>query len=110
MRNTLYAIVAAAIIAACFVLAPSLTPQVEASAPSATGKADRADTRPLAADCSEKTWPYVEAACLRDARNPQGLAREVRFVAMGTPGAPPQPPAKPKVAAKPAKKPMVASR
>ena len=97
MRNTLYAIVVAAIIAACLVLAPSLTPQVEAGIPSATGKADRADTRPLAADCSEKAWPYVEASCLRDARNPQGVARQVRFVSMGTPGEPPRPPAKPAV-------------
>ena len=79
MLKTFYAIVAAAIIAACLVLAPSLSPQVEAGAPSATGKSDRADARPLAGYCSEP-WPYMEASCLRDTRNPQGLAREVRFV------------------------------
>jgi len=94
MLKTFYAIVAAAIIAACLVFAPSLTPQVEAGAPSATGKADRADARPLAADCSERPWPYMEASCLRDTRNPQGQAREVRFVSMGTPGAPHRPPAR----------------
>jgi hypothetical protein len=82
MLKTFYAIIAAAIIAACLVFAPSLTPQVEAGAPSATGKADRADTRPLAGDCSERPWPYMEASCLRDTRNPEGLAREVRFVPM----------------------------
>ena len=81
MLKTVYAVVAAAIIAACLVLAPSLS-QVEAGAPSATGKADRADARPLAGDCSERPWPYMEASCLRDTRNPEGLAREVRFVPM----------------------------
>jgi hypothetical protein len=109
MLKTFYAIVAAAIIAACLVFAPSLTPQVEAGAPSATGKADRADARPLAGDCSERPWPYMEASCLRDARNPLAQAREVRFVSMGTPGAPRRPPAKPAVAAK-VVKPVVASR
>ena len=79
MLKTVYAIVAAAIIAACLVLAPSLSPQVEASAPSATGKSDRADARPLAGDCSERPWPYMEANCLRDTRNPFGTAREVRL-------------------------------
>ena len=109
MLKTVYAIVAAAIIAACLVLAPSLSPQVEAGAPSATGKADRADARPLAGECSEKAWPYMEATCLRDTRNPQGLAREVRFVSMGTPGAPRQPSGKPAVVAKMVR-PVVASR
>jgi hypothetical protein len=80
MLNTIYAVVVAAIVAACLVLAPSLTPQAEAVAPSLDGKSDRADTRPLAAECSEKAWPYVEASCLRDARNPLGQARQVRFV------------------------------
>jgi hypothetical protein len=81
MRNTIYAVIAAAIIAACITLAPSLTPQVDAAAAPAPGvKSDRADARPLAADCSEKAWPYVEASCLRDTRNPLGQAREVRFV------------------------------
>jgi hypothetical protein len=81
MRNTIYAVIAAAIIAACITLAPSLTPQVDAaSAPAPGVKSDRADVRPLATECSEKAWPYVEAACLRDTRNPFGQAREVRFV------------------------------
>ena len=109
MLRTVYAIIAAAIIAACFVFAPSLSPQVEAGAPSATGKADRADARPLAGDCSERPWPYMEANCLRDTRNPQGMAREVRFVSMGAPGAPRRPAGKPAVAANVAK-PVVASR
>jgi hypothetical protein len=81
MLNTIYAVIVAAIIAATITLAPTLTLQVDAAAaPEPGAKSDRADARPLAADCSEKAWPYVEATCLRDARNPQGLAREVRFV------------------------------
>jgi hypothetical protein len=81
MLKTVYAVIAAAIIAACITLAPSLSPQVDAAAAPAPGvKSDRADARPLADDCSQKAWPYVEAACLRDARNPLGQAREVRFV------------------------------
>lgn len=82
MLKTAYAVVAAAIVAGCLVLSPILSPQVEAGAPAPGGKSDRADTRPLAADCSQKTWPYVEAPCLRDARNPYGAAREVRFVSL----------------------------
>jgi hypothetical protein len=79
MRNTIYAVIAAAFIAAGLTLGPMLTLQVDAAAgPGA--KSDRADARPLAAECSQKAWPYVEATCLRDARNPLGQAREVRFV------------------------------
>jgi hypothetical protein len=80
MLNTLYALAIAAFAAACFVAFPSLSPQVEAGAPALDGKADRADTRPLARDCSQHAWPYFEAACLRDARDPLGEARVVRFV------------------------------
>jgi hypothetical protein len=79
MLKTLYAVIAAAIVAACLTLAPSLSPEVDAAAGPGP-KADRADARPLTTDCSEKAWPYVEASCLRDARNPYGQAREVRFV------------------------------
>jgi hypothetical protein len=81
MLNTIYAVIVAAIVAACITLGPMVTLQVDAAAaPEPGAKSDRADARPLAGDCSEKAWPYVEAACLRDTRNPQGLAREVRFV------------------------------
>jgi hypothetical protein len=86
MLKTVYAIVAAAIIAACLVFAPSLSPQVEAGA------------RPLAGDCSERPWPYMEANCLRDTRNPFGTARDVRFVPMTA------------AARRPLVKPVVASR
>jgi hypothetical protein len=79
MLKTTYAIAAAAVIAAGFVTFPSLSPQVEARAVVQGAKTDRADTRPLANACSERGWPYFEAACLRDTRNPYGEARAVRF-------------------------------
>ncbi len=81
MLKTVYAIAAAAIVAASFVAFPSLSPQVEARAPLPGAKADRADTRPLATECSQRGWPYFEAACLRDTRNTFGQARDVRIVA-----------------------------
>ena len=84
MLKTVYAIAVAAIVAACFVLLPSLSPQVDAAVPAASGKSDRADTRPLAKDCSQSAWPYYEASCLRDSRNTFGQAREVRFVPMAS--------------------------
>jgi len=80
MLKTVYAIAAAAIVAASFVGTLSLSPQVEARGSLPGAKSDRADTRPLAKDCSKQAWPYFEAACLRDTRHPYGQAREVRLV------------------------------
>ena len=80
MLKTVYAITAAAIIAGAFVGALSLSPQVEARGSAPAIKADRADTRPLARDCSHSAWPYFAAACLRDTSNSFGEARNVRLV------------------------------
>jgi hypothetical protein len=80
MRRIFYAISAATIIAGAFVATLSLSPQVEAHSSVPGVKADRADTRPLATKCSQRAWPYIEAACLRDTRNPYGQARDVRIV------------------------------
>ncbi len=80
MLKTGYAIAAAAIVAACLVTFPSLSPQVEARSSAPGAKSDRADARPLGSECSQRAWPYFEAACLRDARNPFGQAGEVRIV------------------------------
>jgi hypothetical protein len=82
MIKTVYAIAIAAIAAACFVAFPSLSPQVEASSPVPGAKADRADVRPLGTECGQNAWPYFEASCLRDARNPLLQPHEVRFVSM----------------------------
>ena len=81
MIRTIYAVAVAAIIAACFVAFPSLSYQVQASAPVLGAKGDRADIRPLGVDCSEKAWPYFEAPCLRDVRHPLLEPRQVRFIA-----------------------------
>jgi hypothetical protein len=80
MLKTVYAVATAAIVASCFVAFPSLSPQVEARAPVAGAKTDRADTRPLAIQCSQNAWPYFESSCLRDQRNTFGEARKVRLI------------------------------
>ena len=83
MIKTFYAIGAAAIVAGAFVATLSLPAEVEARGSGA--KADRADTRPLARDCSQNAWPYFEAGCLRDTRNAFGQARDVRIVSTDRP-------------------------
>jgi hypothetical protein len=80
MIKTFYAVAAAAIAAACFVGFPSLAFQVQAGSPVPGAKGDRADVRPAGMDCSQNAWPYFEAACLRDGRNPMAEARPVRVV------------------------------
>ena len=85
MNKTAYAIVAAAGIAAAFVAFPSLSPQVEARSVVQGAKADRADTRPLANQCSQYGWPYFEATCMRDTRIAYGEARPVRLVSSDRP-------------------------
>jgi hypothetical protein len=65
-----------------FFVALSLSAEVEARGSAPGAKADRADTRPLARDCSGHAWPYFEASCLRDIRNPFGQARDVRGVSV----------------------------
>jgi hypothetical protein len=80
MLKTAYAIVAAAVVAACLVTFPGLSPQVEARATAPATKADRADARPLGTACSQREWPYFEAACLRDKVHPLVPVRQVRTV------------------------------
>lgn len=80
MIKTVSAVAVAAIVAACFVAFPSLSPQVEASSPVPGAKGDRADIRPLGTECGQKAWPYFDGACLHDARNPLIAPRDVRMV------------------------------
>jgi hypothetical protein len=80
MIKTAYAIAVSAIAASCFVAFPSLSPQVGASAPVLGAKGDRADIRPLGADCGEQSWPYFDAACTRDGRIPLAQPRGVRII------------------------------
>jgi hypothetical protein len=79
MLKAISAVAAAAIVAGSVALFPGLSPPVEASSAPAV-KADRADIPPLSTACSQRTWPYIEASCLRDDRNAQGQAHEVRFI------------------------------
>jgi hypothetical protein len=72
--------IVAALIAAGVLWLPSLSPQVQAKAPVFGVKSDRLDARTIGTACSQHEWPYYEASCLRDARNPFGVAREVRIV------------------------------
>jgi hypothetical protein len=87
MLRTVYAIAAAAIVAGAFVTALSVADQVDARSSAPGVKADRADTRPLAGSCSQKSWPYFEAACLRDTRNPFGQVGDARIVSADRPTA-----------------------
>lgn len=80
MRKAIYAVVASAMFAASFFVALSLSAEVEARGSVPGAKTDRADARPLARACSGNAWPYFEASCLRDARNPFGQACDVRLV------------------------------
>ena len=82
MRKVIYAVFASAMFAGSFFVALSLSAEVEARGSVPDEKADRADARPLACAFSGNAWPYFEAACLRDARNPFGQARDVRLVSL----------------------------
>ena len=87
MIKTVYAIAVAAIAAACFVAFPSLSFQVEANSSQLAAKGDRADVRPLGTNCGQKAWPYFDAACMQDARNPLVTPPDVRIVSADhTPG------------------------
>ena len=80
MRKALYAVAAAATIAAALVLLPSFSPQVQAHGPVLGAKGDRVDARALGGKCSQREWPYFEAGCLRDPRQPFGQARAARII------------------------------
>ena len=82
MRKAICAVVGSAIFAASFFVALSLSAEVEARGSMPGAKADRADARPLARDCSGNAWPYFEASRLRDTRNPFGQAPDVRLVSL----------------------------
>lgn len=79
MGKTIYAVTAAAAIAAVLVTLPSLAPQVEAHGPVIGAKSDRIDALPTGAQCARE-WPYFEAGCVRDPRRPFGQGHEVRII------------------------------
>jgi hypothetical protein len=78
--KTFSAILAAALIAGAMTMLPGVSAQVSASSPLNHGKGDRLDIRPIGANCSEQAWPYYDAKCLKDARQPMGIAKPVRIV------------------------------
>lgn len=72
-------VIAAVLVAGGIVALASLS-QVQASAPALGAKGDRVDARPIGTACSAREWPYFEAACLRDPKQPFSQARQVRLV------------------------------
>ena len=74
------AYVVAAVLVFGGIVALASQSQVQASAPVLGAKGDRVDARPIGAACSAREWPYYEATCLRDAKQPFGQARQVRVV------------------------------
>jgi hypothetical protein len=80
MLKAIYAVIAAALLAASFFAALSISAEVEARGSVPGAKGDRADARLLAGACSVHPWPYFEAACLRDTRNPFGQTEDVRLI------------------------------
>ena len=76
-------IVAAALVAGALVMVPSLNPVSASSRNTVTqttsGKGDRLDMEARLA-CRQQSWPYLDRACVRDARTESGSARKVRVV------------------------------
>jgi hypothetical protein len=64
----------------CALSGPS--PQVHASTLELGVKGDRLDARPLGTACSQREWPYFEASCLRDPKQPLAEVRQVRIVSV----------------------------
>ena len=64
------------------IVALSSLSQVQASAPVLGAKGDRVDARPIGDACSTREWPYSEAACLHDPKQPFGQAHQVRLVSI----------------------------
>ena len=78
--KTISAIAAAALVAGAITILPGASDQVSASAPLNSGKGDRLDIRMVGPKCSEQAWPYYEAKCPKDSRQPMGQAKNVRVV------------------------------
>ena len=69
--RTVSAVVAAGAVAAVITILPGTSELVSASAP--LGSAPKAE-------CTAQAWPHYDAACIRDTRNTDGLARTVRII------------------------------
>ena len=73
------AVSATAALTGIFLMVP-LTPSVEAHVPEAGAKTDRLDLKTYGGGCSQRSWPYFETNCLRDAASPRREAKAVRIV------------------------------
>jgi hypothetical protein len=60
-------IAVAAFVAFGAAMLPGFAPQVEAGVPVPLAKGDRLDIHRVGQNCSQQTWPNIEASCLRDA-------------------------------------------
>jgi len=78
--RSISAAVFAALIAAAATIFPGASDPVIASAPIHGGKDGRSVSRPLGTPCSQQTWPYYQADCLRDRRIGFGQTTAVRVV------------------------------
>jgi hypothetical protein len=81
MIKTLYAIVVSAIAAGCFVAFPILSEQVRATPPAQVLAPAAVEAPATVAICSQNAWPYLDAACLRNAGGESLQMRDVRLVA-----------------------------
>jgi hypothetical protein len=88
MRKSAYTAAAALIAAAIVSLLSLFSPEVQARAPEVVlaevvaVKGDRLDIQLLGTDCSQREWPYFEAACLRDAKHPAAPVRLPRMISV----------------------------
>jgi hypothetical protein len=69
-----------AAVAGALTVLPGGTGGVSANAPLNSGKGDRLDARAAGTACSEQAWPYFEAGCIKDRRQPMSQAKSVRIV------------------------------
>jgi hypothetical protein len=81
MIKTFYAIVVSAIAAGCFVAFPILSQQVRATPPAQVFAPAAIETPAVVALCGQTAWPYLDAACLRNAGSESLQTRDVRLVA-----------------------------
>jgi len=79
MIKAVSAIAIAAFVAAALTVLPGFAPQVEASVPAPLAKGERLDIHQIGHNCSQQTWPNIEASCLRDAGSKM-IVRGARLV------------------------------
>ena len=81
MIRILVAGIVAAVLFGGFLVASGATTTEALSTPAAV-KGDRLDIKQGVADCTQATWPYYEARCLRSTVTAVRHAQQVRVVAV----------------------------